>query len=96
MSDVVSGSDRGHKLVDKGKVLLRKGDGSRSDAKEIDWPFTRTFRLKQALSERARRFGDDEQTKLVQSTFRDKIDDEEGDELPPSVIKMVKVRCGET
>ena len=86
-----------NKLVDdKGKVLLRKGDElSVERLKEIDWPFYEDISVEdEALSERAQRILAmmQEQTKLVQSTFRDKIDRlKEGDELPPSVIKMVKV-----
>jgi DNA-directed RNA polymerase subunit beta len=86
-----------NKLVDdKGKVLLRKGeDLTMERLLEIDWPFYEDIVIEDTVSlERSRRILTtmQEQTKNVQANFRDKIDRlKEGDELPPSVIKMVKV-----
>ena len=86
-----------NKLVDdKGKVLLKKDDVLDSETLEkIDWKYYGDIPI--ADSDILDRVGVilrtmQEQTELVRVAFSDKIDRlKRGDELPPGVIKMVKV-----
>ena len=88
------GQDHDGKLVDdKGKVLLQKGavidDAALDEIPRKYWgevPVDETEKVQQILKDL------EELVRVREEHFRDKIDRlSKGDELPPGVIKMVKV-----
>jgi DNA-directed RNA polymerase subunit beta len=86
-----------NKLVDdKGKVLLKKGDTlDGALLEQVDWKYYGDIPISdEALLERVRRIVKtmQDQTEMVRVAFSEKIERlKRGDELPPGVIKMVKV-----
>jgi DNA-directed RNA polymerase subunit beta len=93
--DTLRGQETGAKLVDdKGKVLLEKGV-KLTDA-ELD-PVPRKYWGELQVAKGGDQIGQllhdlEEMVRLREEHFRDKIDRlSKGDELPPGVIKMVKV-----
>jgi DNA-directed RNA polymerase subunit beta len=86
-----------NKLVDeKGKVLLKKGDElTNENLGEIDWRYYGDIPLSdKVVQDRVQKIVKtvQEQTEGVRTSFGERIKRlKEGDELPPGVIKMVKV-----
>lgn len=86
-----------NKLVDeKGKVLLKKGDElTESQLSSIDWRYFADIPISnKELKERVQKIvqSTTAQIDAVRESFSDRIKRlKEGDELPPGVIKMVKV-----
>lgn len=86
-----------NKLVDeKGKVLLKKGDELTSEVlAHIDWRYYGDIPISDKdLKDRVQKIvqATSEQVEAVRESFSDRIKRlKEGDELPPGVIKMVKV-----
>ncbi|MDA0712538.1 MAG: DNA-directed RNA polymerase subunit beta, partial [bacterium] len=97
MLDLLKGKVTVNKLVDeKGKVLLKKGDELSSEIlAEIDWKYYGDIPLRdKVISERVGKIVKTviEQSEAVRTAFGERIKRlKEGDELPPGVIKMVKV-----
>ncbi len=97
MTDLLKGRVAINKLVDeKGKVLLKKGDELTPEMlSEIDWKYYGDIPLTdKAISERVQKIVKTviEQSEAVRTAFGERIKRlKEGDELPPGVIKMVKV-----
>ena len=95
LKKLIAGRTTNAKLVDdKGKVLLAKG--AKVDLEALD-PIPRKY-WKEIEIDRGKEKIDlilsqlDEQTQAVESLFQEKIEKlSKGDELPPGVIKMVKV-----
>jgi DNA-directed RNA polymerase subunit beta len=94
---LLSGTVAVNKLVDeKGKVLLKKGDElSEELLSTIDWRYYGDIPVTDAgLKERVQKIvkSTTAQIDAVRESFSDRIKRlKEGDELPPGVIKMVKV-----
>ncbi len=94
---LLSGNVAVNKLVDeKGKVLLKKGDElSHQMLSEIDWRYYGDIPISDKdLKDRVQKIvqATTEQIDAVRESFSDRIRRlKEGDELPPGVIKMVKV-----
>jgi DNA-directed RNA polymerase subunit beta len=94
---LLKGKATTNKLVDeKGKVLIKKGDKLSTEIlAEIDWKHLADIPVDDdKASDRVENLLQtmQEQTEVVQAAFADKIKRlKEGDELPPGVIKMVKV-----
>ena len=97
MIDLIKGRVAINKLVDeKGKVLLKKGDELTQEMlSEIDWKYYGDIPVTdKAISERVQKIVKTviEQSEAVRTAFGERIKRlKEGDELPPGVIKMVKV-----
>ncbi len=97
MIDLLKGRTAINKLVDeKGKVLLKKGDELTQEMlSEIDWKYYGDIPVTdKAISERVQKIVKTviEQSEAVRTAFGERIKRlKEGDELPPGVIKMVKV-----
>ena len=95
--DLLKGKIAINKLVDeKGKVLLKKGDELTVEIlSDIDWRYFADISISDsALQERIQKIvtSTTAQIESVKETFSEKIKRlKEGDELPPGVIKMVKV-----
>jgi DNA-directed RNA polymerase subunit beta len=94
---ILKGHVTTNKLVDdKGKVLLKKGDTlDHALLEQVDWKYYGDIPISDdALLERVRKILKtmQDQTEMVRVTFSEKIERlKRGDELPPGVIKMVKV-----
>ena len=97
VKQLLSGQVTTNKLVDdKGKVLLKKGDDLSAELLEqVDWKYYGDIPISdEQVSERVRLILKtmQDQTDLVRVAFSEKIERlKRGDELPPGVIKMVKV-----
>ena len=97
VKQLLSGQVTTNKLVDdKGKVLLKKGDDLSTELLEqVDWKYYGDIPISdEQVSERVRLILKtmQDQTDLVRVAFSEKIERlKRGDELPPGVIKMVKV-----
>ena len=97
VKNLLSGQVTTNKLVDdKGKVLLKKGDTLDGELLEqVDWKYYGDIPLSdEAVLERVRNILHtmQDQTDMVRIAFSEKIERlKRGDELPPGVIKMVKV-----
>ena len=97
VKQLLSGQVTTNKLVDdKGKVLLKKGDDlSLELLEQVDWKYYGDIPISdEQVSERVRLILKtmQDQTDLVRVAFSEKIERlKRGDELPPGVIKMVKV-----
>ena len=94
---LLEGATTTNKLVDdKGKVLLRKGDVlDQEKLNLIDWKYYEDIPLAdEEIMSRVTRILQtmQAQTDVVRAAFTEKIERlKRGDELPPGVIKMVKV-----
>jgi DNA-directed RNA polymerase subunit beta len=97
VSAILQGQIAVNKLVDeKGKVLIKKGDEISSEIlATIDWRHYGDIPISdKALKDRVQKIvtATGEQVDAVREGFSDRIRRlKEGDELPPGVIKMVKV-----
>jgi DNA-directed RNA polymerase subunit beta len=91
------GKETSNKLVDdKGKVLVKKGDKLSAELlAEVDWKYYEDMPIgDDTAADRVRTIIKtmQDQTELVRQAFSEKIERlKRGDELPPGVIKMVKV-----
>ncbi len=94
---ILAGKSTTNKLVDdKGKVLLKKGDTLDDEMLErVDWKYYEDIPIDdEAAKDRVRLIIKTmaDQTDMVRVAFSEKIERlKRGDELPPGVIKMVKV-----
>ncbi len=95
--ELLIGQESSNKLIDdKGKVLVKKGIKLDAESLEsIDWKYLEDIPLADgAISDRIRSIISTmrKETELVRVVFSEKIERlKQGDELPPGVIKMVKV-----
>jgi DNA-directed RNA polymerase subunit beta len=97
MIELLKGRVSINKLVDeKGKILLKKGDELTFEVlSDIDWKYYGDIPLTdKTISERVQKIVKTviDQSEAVRTAFGERIKRlKEGDELPPGVIKMIKV-----